>query len=53
MAHAESSNTGVVAIVAIMLMLVVAGFIAWRAGMFGGQDRDIDVDIKTEPVGSR
>lgn len=37
MAESESSsNTGVVAIFAILLMILVAGFVAWRAGAFGG-----------------
>ena len=36
------SNTGVVAIFAILLMLLVAGFIAWRAGVFGGGGGDND-----------
>jgi hypothetical protein len=37
MAESESSgSTGVVAIFAILLMIVIAGFIAWRAGVFGG-----------------
>jgi hypothetical protein len=35
-------STGVVAIFAIVLMLVIAGFIAWRAGVFGGVDGDND-----------
>ena len=30
------SSTGVVAIFAILLMVVLAGFIGWRAGLFGG-----------------
>ena len=43
------SNTGVVAIFAIVLMLVVAGFIAWRAGVFGGgSDRkSLDINVNT------
>jgi hypothetical protein len=37
MAESESSgSTGVVAIFAILLMIMIAGFIAWRAGVFGG-----------------
>ena len=37
MAESESSGaTGVVAIFAILLMILIAGFIAWRAGVFGG-----------------
>jgi hypothetical protein len=45
-------STGVVAIVAILLMIMVAGFIAWRAGVFGGGGRDsshtLDVNVDTK-----
>jgi hypothetical protein len=37
MAESESSsNTNVVPIFAILLMIMIAGFVAWRAGVFGG-----------------
>ena len=38
MANAEKgeSSAGVVAIFAIVLMVALAGFIAWRMGAFGG-----------------
>ena len=45
-------STGVVAIFAIVLMLVIAGFIAWRAGVFGGGDNDskhtLDVNVNSK-----
>ncbi len=48
MAEGEgSSNTGVVAIVVIFLIVVIAAFFAWRGGMFGGKSTNIDVDVKT------
>jgi hypothetical protein len=55
MAESESSgNSGIVAIFAILLMIMIAGFIAWRAGVFGGESNggsthhslDINVNAK-------
>ncbi len=53
MAQSESSsNTGVVAIFAILLMVMIAGFIAWRAGVFGGNDGDshhsLDINVNSK-----
>lgn len=44
-----SSNTGVVAIFAIVLMVLIAGFIAYRAGVFGGgsDHKSLDVNVNT------
>jgi hypothetical protein len=36
MASDNGGTTGVVAIFAILLMIMIAGFIGWRAGLFGG-----------------
>jgi hypothetical protein len=50
MAESESSgSTGIVAIFAILLMIVIAGFIAWRAGAFGGgsNHRTLDINVNT------
>lgn len=48
MANDSSGSTGVVAIFAILLMVLVAGFIAWRAGVFGGgDDKSLDININT------
>jgi hypothetical protein len=52
MAESErgSGSTGVVAIFAIVMMIVIAGFIAWRAGVFGGGDSDrksLDINVNT------
>jgi hypothetical protein len=50
MADSESgSSVGIVAIIAIMLMLAIGGFIAWRAGVFGGgssSHHSLDVNVK-------
>ena len=53
MAQSESSsNTGVVAIFAILLMVMIAGFVAWRAGVFGGGDGDshhsLDINVNSK-----
>lgn len=52
---ASESNSGIVAIVAIMILVLLGGLVAWRMGVFGGGgDRDttrqieIDSPIKTE-----
>ena len=50
MASENGSNSGIVAIFAIMLLVMIGGFIAWQAGVFGGGDgggdKKIEVDIK-------
>ncbi|MBC7933440.1 MAG: hypothetical protein H7Z38_23005 [Rubrivivax sp.] len=43
----SSSNTGVVAILVIFLIVVLAAVFAWRGGMFGGGKTDINVDVNT------
>jgi hypothetical protein len=54
MAESESSgNTGVVAIFAILLMVMIAGFIAWRAGVFGGNGggdthHSLDINVNSK-----
>jgi hypothetical protein len=46
MADSESSsNTGVVAILVIFLIVVMFAFFAWRSGMFGGGSKKTDVDV--------
>ena len=47
----EGSNTSIVAIFAIVLMVIIGGFIAYKAGVFGGGDgggehHSLDVNIK-------
>lgn len=53
MSDEGSGSTSIVAIFAIILMLGIAGFIAWRAGMFGGgsggDDRKtLDINVNTK-----
>ena len=51
MASESGSNSGIVAIFAIMLLVMIGAFIAWQAGVFGGGDggdRKVDVNITTE-----
>jgi hypothetical protein len=51
MANDSGGSTGFVAIFAIVIMLGIAGFIAWRAGVFGasnGDSKSIDVNLNTE-----
>jgi len=47
-----SGATSIVAIFAIILMLGVAGFIAWRAGVFGGDGggdrKTLDINVNTD-----
>lgn len=45
----RKGNMGVVAIVAIALMVALVGFLAWRGGMFGGdvETKKLDVNITT------
>jgi len=55
MADGESSSSvSIVAIIAIMLMLAIAGFLAWRGGLFGGgsSSHKLDVNVNT-PSSSR
>lgn len=51
MASESGSNSGIVAIFAIMLLVMIGGFIAWQAGVFGGGeggDKKVDVNISTD-----
>ena len=47
-----SGNSSVVAIFAIMLMVLIAAFIAWRMGVFGGPSgkKELDINVKTGQV---
>jgi hypothetical protein len=49
MANDSSGTTGVVAIFAIVLMLAIAGLIAWQAGVFGGDGdrKSLDINVNT------
>lgn len=39
------SSVGVVAILVIFLIVVVGAVIAWRAGVFGGKQTQINVNV--------
>jgi hypothetical protein len=45
----SSSAVSIVAIFAILLMFAVGGFLAWRAGVFGGHSghKSFDVNVNT------
>lgn len=50
MASDSGSSSGIVAIFAIMLLVMIGAFIAWQAGVFGGgHDGDggkkIEIDV--------
>ena len=53
MSDDNSGSTSIVAIFAIILMLGIAGFVAWRAGVFGGGNgggdhKTLDVNVNTK-----
>lgn len=47
---ASESSTGIVAIVAIMILLAIGALVAWRTGLLGGggdkDDHGIDVNVR-------
>jgi LPXTG-motif cell wall-anchored protein len=47
-----SSSSSIVAIFAIVLMVMIAGFIAWKMGVFGGGSgkKQLDINVKTGQV---
>lgn len=54
MADSESaSNTGVVAILVIFLIVVIAAFFAWRGGMFGGKKTEVDINVSAPSAPSK
>jgi len=42
----DSSNTGVIAIFAILLVALISGFVAYRAGLFGDHAYQLDVNVR-------
>ncbi len=52
MSDEGSGATSIVAIFAIILMLGIAGFIAWRAGVFGGEHssdhKTLDINVNAK-----
>ena len=45
MANDSGSNTGVVAVLVIFVIVVVVAFFAWRGGLFGGRNTKINVNV--------
>jgi hypothetical protein len=45
MGDESSSNTGVVAILVIFLIVVLAAVFAWRGGLFGGKSTKVDINV--------
>jgi hypothetical protein len=41
------SSVGVVAIFLMFVILVVLGFFAYRAGLFGGKKTQVDINVTT------
>jgi hypothetical protein len=56
MAESSGSNTGIVALVAIFVLVVLVGFFGVRSGMFdeGGvsttKNVDVDIDVPAKPA---
>ncbi len=44
-----SSNSSIVAIFAIVLIVLISGFFAWQMGVFGGHGgkKELDINVKT------
>jgi len=41
------SSAGVVAVLVIFVILMVAAFLAYRGGLFGGKKTQVDINITT------
>jgi len=54
MADSGSSNAGIVAVLAIFVLVLIAGFFAWQGGWLsgggGGGDTDIKVEMPSPPA---
>ena len=54
MADEGGSNTGVVAVLVIFVIVIIAAFLAWRGGLFGGRSTKINVNVsapQSQPPG--
>jgi LPXTG-motif cell wall-anchored protein len=47
-----SSNSSIVAIFAIMLIVLIGAFFAWQMGVFGGRGgkKELDINVKTGQI---
>jgi hypothetical protein len=43
----SGSNTGIIAILVIFVILVVGAFLAYRGGLFGGKQNKVDINVTT------
>jgi ABC-type transporter Mla subunit MlaD len=41
----KGSSVGVVAVLVIFIIVVVALFLAYRGGMFGGKKTEVDINV--------
>ena len=46
-------STGVVAVLVIFLIVIVAAFLAWRGGLFGGKKTQVNVNVTTPSAPAR
>lgn len=47
-----SGNSSIVAIFAIMMIVMIGAFFAWRMGVFGGGSgkKELDINVKTGQI---
>ena len=45
--NSGGSSAGVVAILVIFVILIVAGFLAYRGGLFGPKKTQVDINVTT------
>jgi hypothetical protein len=45
MADEGGSNTGIVAVLVIFVIVVLVAVLAWRGGLFGGRSTKINVNV--------
>lgn len=43
----KGSSVGVVAVLVIFIIVIVALFLAYRGGMFGGKKTEVDINVTT------
>jgi len=45
--NGRGSSAGVVAVLVIFVIVLFAGFLAYRGGLFGGKKTEIDINVQT------
>ena len=43
----RGSSAGVVAVLVIFVIVIVAAFLAYRGGLFGGKKTQVDINVTT------